>query len=476
MNRKSLIFYLVTAIWLIGVIGCVSEEVKPVPGTPNTVDPFKEGKIPLDMPVVTRAVNDDNLENRIDNARLIVIKNGVVSNNKMFTISTNANPNDSVHIQDYVPAGTLDIFIVANEKSEWLLGSAFPVGSLHFPTEIEQKILNFPLGGYASVSSTNPIPMYKRFKNILAQPYANFSIAGTPVSLETVAIDRLYAKVTLVIGCTFSQLLNGGDPIQLDSISVKSMPKYSFLGEGLQYQGSTSSAYNNGTRIQHSLTSYEVDATHFKDTVTYYIPEHNVQNPAYSTYLSVKVSLLGNTDVNLQREYKIVIGDGITTASNDSLLTGMLPLWNLFVTRNTHYKFDANIKSFNESSNKDIEIYPVVVSWDDSTTVISPFEPRDYQLFISQSEFHPTTTQYDGVVTIETDYRYGWKAYTEAPTGGATCTLNGATVTSEASAVSLPSGELKFRYIGGSSSSICIVVTTGSGSEKITKKIKISRP
>jgi hypothetical protein len=448
--KRDLIHILFSAIWLVGIVACSSSEF---PTNPEVLpdDPFKDGKIPVDIPVQTRAVNDNNPENRVENARLIVIKGTKITNNKEFTISTSVYTNDSVHVSDYIPVGNIELFIIVNERSEWDLNS-LTIGTTCFPNDFEKKILSFT--SLPVVNGVNLIPMYRQYRNLYVTPEGQLSIGGVPVT-DLGVVERLYAKVTLRIGSIFADLANGGDPIQLDSISIKSMPKYSYLGPSWLYQEAANASYFDGART-HRTPAYEADDDHFLDTIVYYVPEHKVYYPLRTTYLAVKVSLKGNTDVDQQKEYKIAVGDGITSCSNDSMLSGALPLTNLFVTRNTHYHFTVNVKSFDMKGEQDIVIKPQVVAWD---AEVFNVDFREYLLRVSQNEFKLPQSVVSLVVDVVTDHPDGWSA-----------TKTSARISFPTTYTGRPSGELKFNYTGAAiTGADTIKVTAGA----VTKHILV---
>jgi hypothetical protein len=455
MNKHLLLllYILLAGFCLVGLLTCSTEES---PVTP-LVEPEPDGpKIPLNIPVMTRAVNDGNPENKIVNARLIVIKDNKIRNNKVFTISTSVYTDDSVHVTDYIPVGTIDLFLIANERSEWDLTS-LAIGSTCFSNNFEQQILSY--ASQPIVDAVNPpIPMYKQYRNMDVTLEGQLSIGGTPVS-NLGEIERLYAKVTLSIESIFADLANGGDPIQLDSLSVKSMPRYSYIGPSWMYQESSGSAYFDGPRMPRT-PAYVADNVHFYDSIVYYIPEHRVYHRQHLTYLSVKASLVDNTDIDQQREFKIAIGDGVTSCTNDSMLNaGYLPVSNLFVTRNTHYYFKAKLRSFDIKGEQEIEIRPQIVAWDE---VVLPSDIREYLLQVSQDEFVLPKTSHTGlIVRVETDHPNGWSATVVSPVG---------TTVLPVSYTGKPSGDLKFNYTGATiTGADTIKVTAGN----ITKHILV---
>jgi hypothetical protein len=421
------------------------------------VEPESDGPtIPLNIPVMTRAVNDGNPENKIDNARLIVIKGNKITNNKLFTISTSVYLNDSVHVTDYIPVGNIDLFLIANEKPEWNL-SSLAVGTNYFSNNVERQILSHT--SQPIVDATHSIPMYRQYRNLDVTLEGQLSINGTPVN-DLGVIERLYAKVTLSIEAIFATMANGGDPIQLDSLSIKSMPRYSYLGPSGLYQEASGSAYFDGPRT-HRTAAYVADNVHFYDSIVYYVPEHKVYHRQHLTYLSVKASLVDNTDVTQQREFKIAIGDGVTTCSNDSMLNAnYLPVSNLFVTRNTHYYFIAKLQSFDIKGEQEIEIHPQIVDWD--AVVLPPIDIREFLLQVSQDGFVLPQTSHNGlIVHVVTDHPDGWSATVVSPAN---------TTVLPVSYTGKPSGDLKFNYTGSPiTGADTIKVTAG----KITKHILV---
>jgi hypothetical protein len=391
---------------------CSSEEIRKEPKPDE--EPYEGETVPVEIPLQTRAVNDGNPENVITNARLIVIKGTKITNNKPFTISTHNYTNDSVHVYDLIPVGAIELFLIVNEKTEWNLAS-LTIGTTCLPNDFERRILSH--ASMPIVDATHPIPMYRQYRNLIVSPTSQLSINGTPVT-DMGVVERLYAKVTLRLSSIFAELANGGEPIQLDSMSIRSIPKYSYFGPRHLYQENANTNYFDSPRT-HRTAAYEVDNAHFLDTIVYYVPEHNVFYPAHATYLAVKVSLKDNTDVDQQVEYKIVVGDGITTCTNDSMLNGMqggvLPLTNLFITRNTHYHFTAKIVSFDIRGEQEIEIRPQILAWNE---VALPVEFNDYIFQVSQNEFSLASgTAVNGIIlNVLTDHPNGWTATTTNPT------------------------------------------------------------
>jgi hypothetical protein len=336
---------------------------------------------------------------------------------------------DSVFVLDTIPVGKVDMFIVVNEKNEWGLGS-IAKRSIYFPEDIERKTLTF--SAYPVVDATNPIPMYRQYRNLRISNDGAFTLAdGTPIGMNKLGeVDRLYAKVTLELNAKFSEMANGGDPIKIDSISIKSMPKHSYLTPSVGLLYPVSGGYFNGT--VHApivggvpVGNYAADDEGLSDTITWYVPEHRLSDTTYLTYISVKASLKDNTLPSEQVEFKkIILGDGAEAIPQDSLRIGRnndasIPLNNWFITRNTHYKVNACIVSFDKMNESAIDVITKVIVWDQVD--IDDTDIETHELNVSQDEFHiQGSGEYVGVVTIETNYSKGWSVFTDPPNANIT--------------------------------------------------------
>jgi hypothetical protein len=476
MNRILIYITLIVAAFFVAVTSsCSDEREAPAPAPPVTdiEDPFKDGELPINLPV-TKAINDNNPENKIISARLIVIKNSIVSNNKTFKIENGHLLHlDSVYVLDTIPVGTVDMFIIVNEKTEWGLGS-IAKKSIYFPEDIERKTLTF--SAHPVVDDSNPIPMYRQYRGLHISNEGVFSHGGTVIAMKNLGeVDRLYAKVTLALKATFTDMANGGDPIKIDSVSIKSMPKQSYLtpAAGLLYPAAPGGYFNGQVFAPATLNesgNYTADAAGLSDSIIWYIPEHRLSDTTYLTYISIKASLKDNTLPGEQVEFKkIILGDGADNIPQDSLRIGSynnagIPLNNWFITRNTHYKVNATVKSFDKMDGSAVDVIMKVVGW---TSVSIDGGIWQYELKVSQDEFHiDGTIAYEGVVTVETTYSEGWSAT-------ATTDVKFGDSSGNYTLTSLPlqtGTQLRFRS-DGSLSAGSISVTAGP----IVKKINLIR-
>jgi hypothetical protein len=426
-------------------------------------DPFKDGELPINLPV-TRAINDINPENKVEKARLIVIKNSIVANNKTFKIEDGYLSHlDSVFVLDTIPVGKVDMFIIVNEKAEWGL-DAIAKRSIYFPEDIEKKTLTFST--YPVVSTANPIPMYKQYRDlyVTSQP-ATFTLQnGTPIEMDSLGVvDRLYAKVTLIISAKFSEMVNGGDPILLDSVFIKSIPKHSYLtpSHGLLYPAS--GGYFNGAETPRHINYASTDS--LRDTLTWYIPEHRLSDPAYMTSIYVKASLAENNEVDEQVAFDpIVLGDGMASHSQAEMRSGgNMPITNWFITRNTHYTVNARIKSFSKTNESEMIIRTNILTWNE--TPIDEKVIWQYDLDVSQDIFYiPSAGNFEGTVMIETNHPEGWNV-----SGSAGLTFSNGSSTYAPDLSNQMGTLLKFRYAGTGDGSIDVKAGL------LSKHIKIVR-
>jgi hypothetical protein len=208
----------------------------------------------------------------------------------------------------------------------------------------------------------------------------------------------------------FADLPNGGDAIQLDSVAVKSMPRYSNLTPSVGLLYPVSGGYFDGAAQTRTSNYDDADNLHFYDSIVFYIPEHRLSDINYKTYLSVKASLKGNTDPAEQVEFKIALGDGVKSHDNKELMEGKpVPAADLFITRNTHYQVTATIKSFDKANQSEIDVITNVIIWE-LTATDEPYIGQ-HELKISQDKFYITgNIDFEGTVTVETDDPKGWSA------------------------------------------------------------------
>jgi hypothetical protein len=439
-------------ICLLGITTCTSDEFQKE-DQPVTEDPFKEGSVPIKVPL-TKSVNDADPENRVVSVRLIIIRQNVVTNNKV--ISNIASTVTDVQLTDVVPAGYVDLFVIVNELPSWGLGS-IQINDVLSSQVLKQKVLNF--SAYPVVSSSQTIPMFKMYEHLRITINGETLLDGAPVSLS--AVERLYAKVSLNLKCTFAELANGGDPIEIKQVSVKNMPKESYLAPMLYTKNGAADLFNGNMLALKLDSNYIWTADSLKSNFVCYIPEYLVSDTGRYTYVSAVVNL--KDDANSEREYKIVIGDGIE--SGNAYMLGNTKLYSdIRVSRNTHYQFTGIIKSFDIRAEEDIEIRPKILVWEtvglDSTLI------DDYNFTVSQHEFQRATgTAFNGVIEVTTDHPNGWSAVV-APTGARPTSLTGGPYTNK------PSGKLTFTYSGATIASPAadtIKVTVG----KLTKKFII---
>ena len=448
MNVKQTIIKTLAILGLWGMmVSCTSEELTP------DQNPYRDGMVPLDIPI-TKAVNDQD-DKTIGKVRLIVIKNSMVTNNRLI----DATDSTEVRFQETVPLGTVDYFLIANELPAWGL-DGLSVNSIVFTNVLKKKILSF--SAYPVVNTTTDlIPMLQFYEGLeikdeLMTGNGKAYSEGVEVTATIGRIVRLYARATLVLNCKYSELANGGDPIELESISIKQMPRESYLVQDHYIKNGVAHFFNGDTTGVIKPANYSLTDSTFSGNFSFYIPEHLVADTANRTYWSAIVRLINSPET--KREYKIVLGDSIVHNNNENMLK-YAGRQALRVNRNTHYGITARIKSFEDTSEKDMELVAKIIPWNEID--LSQVEQIQYFLDLSQSKFKigtsvgTTTNPYEGTVNISTSYPSGW------------------TVSSYSAGVTIletSSDKLRFR-IASTASSWTIDVTAGV----ITKQITITR-
>lgn len=497
MNRQVNIIKIATSFLLmLGVFAACSMEE-----APDKVKPSPQPDGPVNVALTRAGVGVDvsNIEDSVATARLIVVEPSgkIVVNDPKTTAellaltrdATSSPPKRIVHIvfTDSVQAGYNSFFTITNEIPGWVLDSStYYEGQYINVEDLKRNILTF--SSYPNVDTGSPIPMVGIYENLWVHTdgvvYKDMSLTEEVNPCE---VNRVYAQVKIKLDCDFSQLVatNGGAPIEVKSVGIKRMPKYSFMApiyytlsdfvDGLyEYEYSPllplpSNKFNYTSRdLTPSTGGFQTSE------MSFYVPEYLLLDTAKYTYIEVKTNLVGQPTSVVT--YRIVVGDGIDP--NRDGLTGNNNAWmldptssgrgvkDLTIQRNTRYNFIAHIKGFNISGDQVIEIHPRVLHWDEVNN-LDEIDIVDYQLTLSQDVFFPPATGYSGVVNITTDYSKGWRV--KALSGSVAATLPG-NVTPVIDTY-VASGKLSFTYTG--SSPAYITVATGPG-DKIKKNIYIN--
>jgi hypothetical protein len=333
--------------------------------------------------------------------------------NKLVSVGENER---DIEFNEVVPAGNMHLYLVANERGagdadNWNL-DAFTVGSATAHTALKEKIRYFG-AAYPVVNATNLIPMYSQLE------YVHIGSEGATINgtVHTSAqlgdilgeLQRLYAKVTVAVSCDFTDAdyiaANGGEAIELRSISVDSIPVQSYLAP--KRHPATSSLFFKGVvKTPADDPAYTENANGFSGTFSFYIPEYIADQLSIRSYLSIKMGLKALP--NDTKEFKLFLGDGMTDNGNDYMKGNSVNVGDISITRNTHYIITATIAAFNQSSDADINIITEVVDWN-TTLGITPSEPREYTLEIFPSRAITIGTgATSGTFTIATNYTGGF--------------------------------------------------------------------
>jgi hypothetical protein len=425
-------------LMLLGISSCSSDEILIERTLPPETTPIQT--------VITRGPDDD--EQKVGNARMIifVVDNGT---ERLWSNQHKNFNNAAITFDTIVPVGYMHLFLIANEQPGWDLGSVTS------RTQLKRTMLQF--NAYPVVNEHSPIPMFGQYENVYIDSKGQTTINGAPVDLTRSGgtVSRLFSKVTIDLVCKFSELANGGnDPIQLKKISIKQMPKESYLSP-VAYSKTTDTDFFDGAPGSLLSPNYVEVADSFKGNFLFYIPEYLPYGLDKRTNISIEVALRDEPDI--KREYHVIIGDGVRTKTNTemSAATGVT-VADLAVTRNTHYHYTIRVKSFDQNSAKNLEIDAKVVTWE---PVDIPGPSADYDLDVTPTEFKVGTGAYSGVVLITTTYAHPLTA-TSTETW-----INNITITNN--------GRLSFDVTGTGTAGDTGYIEIAAG--KLTRKIKIVR-
>jgi hypothetical protein len=448
----------------VGVSSCTSEFNKGV-----VPPPVKEVKGVLYVPM-TRGTPEE--ESAITASRMIVFKA-----NGDFVLNTNQPEHwtPTPTFIDTVPAGYLNVYLIANERSGWNLAN--------ITTEAQLKKVQYDyITDYATklpeADGTHPIPMFGMQKNVYVD-------MNGELNSYRIGVKRIFAKVTLRLSCLFSEQNNGNTPLELDSIWLMRIPSWSYLyaaetvvfGDTLMLPERFIGPFNSAIHPFYPnpasppagwpKSHYEEDAGKFLDTVTFYIPEYLPNDTSTYTFLSLRVNV--KNQPSIAKTYRLILGEGLKYGlrfmRGDSILPADPPhrpdphqrdIMDLSIQRNTHYTITAKVKNFGLTGKEDLDVYLQVEDW--METEVDTTDIGNYMLNISQGEFE-IPVGHMSVVNIETDHPKGWSA-----------TVTGSLVLTDSGVSSLAgqdSGPLTFKAT--SAGTYYIHVTIG----KITRHIKV---
>jgi hypothetical protein len=479
MNKRTTLYdWLGICLLTVGFSSCASE-------FPNGRETPPRGEETTGILYVPMTRGDIAAEDSIVNSsRMIVFS---VSGDSLVINTTqpkNPSPYKDPTFVEIVPVGHLNVYLIANERPEWNLDAINSEAQLNsFIYDYTTNPTKLP-----ETNADNTIPMFGMYKNIYIDRNGNTSDPLTspnpPTAPYPITVQRIFAKVTLLFKCMFIDQSNGSTPLELQSIQLKQIPKYSYL-ISRRY---TDTDFNDAMYDLYPIppsppappywprSGYEEyksgpNVTGFGDTVSFYVPEYIANDTSYYTYLSIKVGIKGQWYI--AKEYKLVLGEGMNYKDGlgnslpelykfmkgDTCLSNghQRDILDLSIKRNTHYIINASIKNFGLTGDEDMDLYLEVKDWWDGD--VEPKDIGDYTFNISQSEF-TIPRGHTGVVRIETDHQDGWSAIASDP--GLVLTVDGVTPP----LVNQGSGPLKFE--SATARSYYIDVTVGSITKRIT--------
>ncbi len=322
MIKRKLIFctiQCVLLIWLTGVLptGCQDDWDKYGDGSSG-----RKVTVNLKLPVALATTVD--LEDEIANAHFYAY--GIGSDSPIAYRHITSTTGQQI----LIPVGKCDIYIVANYKG----------------TKLNQNTARSVIEGETftrEAVTKQPFVMLGVYKGVTISSEGQIKYGEEDITSK-LELERIAAKVTLKITD-----LND-ETVVIKSIRVQNMAVASFLMPDKPYQ--PDDIYSETIDLTQAAT----------DTCIFYLPEYIV-NDAHknkSTYVTILVQV---GDEELQREYKIYIGDWFgyslnydawdweATVKDPSLIPSKtdpntkIGLSGLSVTRNKHYIFTGTVES-----------------------------------------------------------------------------------------------------------------------------------
>ena len=356
-KRKSFLYSLLVlaTLW-----SCSKEEY---------IQPLGEGKTELSLLFPLSRTNGayDPREDMMSKLRIIIFKSTSEGNESDFVLNKliNVSPEAiSVEINEIVPIGYLNIYLIGNEPDGNVLG----LDGLTNTSLLSTKLLDYTSSSGDWVSPL--FVMYSVYKAVRVN--IDGSIAHPKVYLSggkyTFPIERTVAKYTIHINCDFVNMDNR--VITIDSATVISMPLTPNLIP-LVYTGAnyfSSKRLDASTYIQSKWTGLDITGLETISTgIVFYMPEHYMRISGLSHYTYLR--LVGSFPYPDGSIGKLVyhiplgngLGDGIYTV--DYLLEHYATVDPnvLSITRNTHYTLELDIKGFGQR--EAVEVVVVVKPW-----------------------------------------------------------------------------------------------------------------
>ena len=352
---RNILFCMVLSLTLLTPYSCSMEEAQ------KSESKEKE-EVLLSVPFTRSGSPTD--ENRVHSARLIVVRSAAASQTDGGKVLVNSNTPVAIdpineawqQFKEFVQVGYIDMYIFVNELTSWNLAS-IAVGSTFNFNDIKSKTLTFT--DYPAVGPTDPIPAFTFEQQLHIDQGGVVRKNGTPIS--QFEADRLFAKVLIKINCDFTDL-PANEPIRLDSIYIRSMPKTSWM-VAAPYTLTSPSDYFDGTYYTPANafgTPYD-DSFGFYHEYVFYIPEYLIRDVTKRTYITI----VAHKEVApLQRfHYTLVVGDGIPTKTVADMKTTTNTA-DLTITRNVCYTFNiVKIIGFGDLDDRTIHLEASVSNW-----------------------------------------------------------------------------------------------------------------
>jgi len=344
------------------------------------------GEVPLSLLFpLSRGVGDNDPEFMMETLRVIIFRSnpggvaefGAPILNKLYFPTAPATEADIYVINEIVPVGGLNIYLIANETSN--LNNPVNLNNINSSSELKDIKLNYDPGQSGGTNKLSPyILMYSEYKGADIDVNGVLRIGGVPTTI--LEVERTIAKITVQVECTYSQV-NGylpGTTIILTDAKIVSMPYHPYLTPNQAYGGFASGDYFEsssksltGWNIPTMDTGNEISFKIETEDLFFYMPEHIPGNRKYYTYLELKGVAAG-----MILTYKVPLGNGLGTGiyTVSYLLENYetVPTPILTVSRNTHYTLKLNIKGYGLLDA--LEVVVKAKDWKPTIEIIKEFE------------------------------------------------------------------------------------------------------
>lgn len=331
MNKYILRYQLLLLSIALSIVGCSKEQLV---DTSIEVGDTVEMRVKVDAPAGSSVANAEDAINRI---RLVIFGSmgspdaGRLIMNKFYATVPAGN-----NFKEEITTGKRDIYIIANEPLSGLNEELANYKNISTVDDIRKLSLVYEGAGSASVYTPSEIPMFMAHVDKQILPDSPNEISGE--------VERVMAKVTMKLNVKHSNF-PVGQQVVIDNITIKNLPSQSYL-IAKNYSEALVSSEKQSVRVMTPETGYD-----FSSNNVFYVPEYILSTADKSAYIEIMGHI--NGDPTIVSTWKIKLGDAMDDAGRYG---------NKYdVTRNHHYTFVGDVKSYGEMN--DLAVKVTVLPW-----------------------------------------------------------------------------------------------------------------